>query len=712
MIKINKINKYYNKGKSNEIHVIDDTSLELPEKGLVALLGKSGSGKTTLLNVIGGLDSYHSGLIEIDEKVINRYSARVWDSLRSKKIGYVFQNYYLIEDKTVFENLEISLKLAGLRDKEDIINRINYSLELVGLLKYKNRTPNTLSGGQQQRVGIARALVKGPSIIIADEPTGNLDSDNTFEIMDILKSISKNCLVVLVTHEEDIANFFADRIIKLVDGSIVQDYINESVDDLSVSDNKTIYLQDLPHKWDYDNDKFDINYTGDGDKKISIDLVEKDGKLYINAFKSSLPITVIDEKSEVRLADAKLTDKKKGEHKSIEINGNIIGPIQASKQKTSISNKESFVKAWKSYKGTSKKKRNRAALVIMFFMSVIITIILSTAGGYLFFDEDSYIKNKDLTVIQFTNNSLGLIDEIEDLEFIDSVVLSANIEHKPITNIPGLFDFGYYQTEAYKLSLLEQNDVIYGRMPENSNECVIDIKLAEDYAEKFLSITVEGPKFLIGEQIRTNPSTSQLKITGIVDGGYSGIWMDDELFDEAYENLSTSSLMVLTKDIEAIEEWAGGSIWNVENQYELEKSNFEYLRNSILTTLLVVILVSIGIMAFISMQTIKSSFINQVKEIGTLRCIGVSKGEVIRDFMFENLIRLSLSILAGIILTGVLLTSFEDVFRMIIGDIYVKLPLYLISFAILGGIFMALTYLNIASLLRKTPAEIMAKYDI
>ncbi len=226
MIKLINVNKYFNKKKPNEIHVIKDTSLELGDSGLVALLGKSGSGKTTLLNVISGLDDYESGSIIIDGIDMGNNRDK-WDDVRAKKIGYIFQDYYLHEDKSVYDNLELSLKLAGQSDRMLINQRIDYALNLVGMGKYKKRTPNTLSGGQKQRIGIARAIVKGASIIIADEPTGNLDSDNTYEIMQILKDISKTSLVILVTHEKTLAGKFADRIINLRDGKIYEDYLNE-----------------------------------------------------------------------------------------------------------------------------------------------------------------------------------------------------------------------------------------------------------------------------------------------------------------------------------------------------------------------------------------------------------------------------------------------------------------------------------------------------
>lgn len=191
MIKLLHVDKYYNKGKTNEIHVINDTSLEFPEKGLVAITGPSGCGKTTILNIIGGMDKFDSGEIIFGQTHITRYKANEVDILRNKNIGYIFQNYNLIEDKTVYENIEISLQMAGLNDASKIEERINYVLTAVGMYNYRRRNVRALSGGQQQRVAIARAISKNPKVILADEPTGNLDANNTFEIMTIIKKFLK-----------------------------------------------------------------------------------------------------------------------------------------------------------------------------------------------------------------------------------------------------------------------------------------------------------------------------------------------------------------------------------------------------------------------------------------------------------------------------------------------------------------------------------------
>ena len=246
MIRLLNVKKSFNKHKSNEIRAIDNTSIELADSGLVTFLGNSGCGKTTLLNAIGGLDRVDKGQIFIDDQRITRRLSNKLDEIRNLRIGYIFQNYNLIEDATVFENVALVLKMIGFKDKDAIERRVMYILDKVGIAKYRNRPASMLSGGERQRVGIARALVKNPQIIIADEPTGNLDSSNTIDVMNIIKAISKQKLVILVTHERDIAEFYADRVIEIVDGKIVDDRENSHDGKLDYRMDSKIFLKDMP----------------------------------------------------------------------------------------------------------------------------------------------------------------------------------------------------------------------------------------------------------------------------------------------------------------------------------------------------------------------------------------------------------------------------------------------------------------------------------
>lgn len=228
MIKLTNIEKYYYKKSKKEIHVLNNISLELPKKGLITITGPSGCGKTTLLNVLGMIDDFKSGKYYFDDLVFSKYKMDKFDKIRNEKIGFIFQNYNLNPDISVYENLELRLNLAGYFNKAENEELIDKALKSVGLFDCKKRIAKYLSGGQKQRVGIARSIIFNPDVILADEPTGNLDSKNTNEIIMLLKELSSDRLVVLVTHEKDIATIYSDRIILMEDGKIISDSENFS----------------------------------------------------------------------------------------------------------------------------------------------------------------------------------------------------------------------------------------------------------------------------------------------------------------------------------------------------------------------------------------------------------------------------------------------------------------------------------------------------
>ena len=225
-IKVENIVKTFNRHSRNANKVLKGVSFELPDKGLVCIFGKSGSGKTTLLNIIGGLEKADSGKVYIDGECTSGKT----DKIRNEKIGFIFQNYYLEKGYTIAEILKNQMIIAGFKDENEIARRTEEALKLVDMQRFKNKLGDALSGGQQQRVAIARAIVKGSDIILADEPTGNLDAENTMKVMDILKEISKTQLVVIVTHEVSLIKKYADSHIKIVDGELVEDGEIEETD--------------------------------------------------------------------------------------------------------------------------------------------------------------------------------------------------------------------------------------------------------------------------------------------------------------------------------------------------------------------------------------------------------------------------------------------------------------------------------------------------
>ena len=221
MLQLKDITKKYYTGDS-VVDALCGVSVDFRESEFVSILGHSGCGKTTLLNIIGGLDRYTSGDLYIGGKSTKTFVDTDWDEYRNHSIGFVFQSYNLIMHQTVIENVELALTLSGVSKKERY-ERAKKALEDVGLGESLNKKPNQLSGGQMQRVAIARALVNDPEIILADEPTGALDTETSIQIMDILKSISANKLIIMVTHNPELAEQYSDRIIRLSDGKIVDD---------------------------------------------------------------------------------------------------------------------------------------------------------------------------------------------------------------------------------------------------------------------------------------------------------------------------------------------------------------------------------------------------------------------------------------------------------------------------------------------------------
>ena len=221
MLQIKSISKRYKTGDFVQ-QALDKVSLNLRDSEFVAILGPSGSGKTTLLNIIGGLDRYDDGDLVINGISTRQYKDRDWDSYRNHTIGFVFQSYNLIPHQTILSNVELALTISGI-GKADRRERARKALEKVGLGEHINKKPNQLSGGQMQRVAIARALVNDPDIVLADEPTGALDSDTSVQIMNLLKDVAKDRLVVMVTHNPELAEQYATRIVSLRDGVIRSD---------------------------------------------------------------------------------------------------------------------------------------------------------------------------------------------------------------------------------------------------------------------------------------------------------------------------------------------------------------------------------------------------------------------------------------------------------------------------------------------------------
>ena len=237
MLKLENIKKDYITGDT-AVHALKGVSVEFRKSEFVSILGQSGCGKTTLLNIIGGLDRYTSGELYIGGRATSDFRDRDWDNYRNHSVGFIFQSYNLIPHQSVLSNVELALTLTGV-PRAERRRRAAEALEKVGLADQLNKKPNEMSGGQMQRVAIARALVNDPEILLADEPTGALDSETSVQIMELLKEISKDRLVIMVTHNPELAKQYSTRIIRLLDGNITDDTMPYSGDEEEKTEKKS-----------------------------------------------------------------------------------------------------------------------------------------------------------------------------------------------------------------------------------------------------------------------------------------------------------------------------------------------------------------------------------------------------------------------------------------------------------------------------------------
>ncbi len=531
MIKLENVNKFFYKHKKNQIHVINNTSLILEDKGMVALLGPSGCGKTTLLNVIGGLDKIDSGKIYINGERISKRSISKVDKIRNVNIGYIFQDYYLVNNMTVYDNVALVLKINGIKDKDEISKRVNYVLEKVGMYRYRNRYANMLSGGERQRVGIARAIVKDPSIIIADEPTGNLDSKNTIEIMNIIKAISKDRLVILVTHETELADFYADRIIKIEDGKIIEDISNNHNNDLDYRLDNKIYLKDLENHELIDKDNLKINFYSDTKEKLDINLILKNGNIYIQ---STGKIEVIDNNSTIELIDDHYKKISKDIYQEYKFDFDKIINKDIKKRYTSIFNPITLIK--NGFKKVINYSTIKKLLLIGFFLSgIFITYSISSLYGIYNIEDSEFVTmNKNYLIIDSKKIDVNDFLKYEKNDNVNYILPGNSLVSFYIT-----YD-DYYQTLNYKdmisgslssISMISDKEIISGRMPNKSNEIVIDKLVFDSYHNSEFSsmLGINTPEKLFGRKLSVGV-LEDYKIVGVVDLGSPSIYTNEGEF--------------------------------------------------------------------------------------------------------------------------------------------------------------------------------------
>ena len=274
MLKLVNIKKNYNLGEKDQVCALKGINIDFRESEFVSILGPSGCGKTTLLNIIGGLDNYTDGDLIINNKSTKKFKESDFDSYRNHQIGFVFQSYNLITHQSVLANVELAHTLSVVSKKERRKRAIK-ALESVGLKDQIYKRPNQLSGGQMQRVAIARALVNDPEIILADEPTGALDSKTSVQIMDLLKEISKDKLIIMVTHNEELASVYSNRIIKLLDGCVIDD--------------SNPYKEEIKNKEELKNKKISMSFLTALSLSFN-NLLTKKGRTILTSFAGSIGI--------------------------------------------------------------------------------------------------------------------------------------------------------------------------------------------------------------------------------------------------------------------------------------------------------------------------------------------------------------------------------------------------------------------------------------
>ena len=533
MIKLINVNKYFNRHKKNEIHVINNTSLELEKTSLVALLGESGSGKTTLLNVISGLDKIDSGTIYVNGKKIKKFSTSKIDEIRNLNIGYIFQNYCLIDDMTVYDNVSLVLKMIGIKDSEEIKKRVDYCLEKVGMYRYRNRRADTLSGGQRQRVGIARAIVKNPNIIIADEPTGNLDSKNTFAIMNIIKAISKDKLVILVTHEKDLANFYADRIINVSDGVIVSDKRNKNNSYLDYANDNKIYLKDISNKNSFQKDGIKISCYNYSSSEIDLDIVLKDNNIYIRS-NNLEKVKIVDNNSNIEFVDDHYQKISKDDLDNYSFDFDKVINEKTKYKYSSIFNIFTLIK--NGFNKVMNYTLLKKILLLGFtFSSMFILYSISNIFGLFKIEDEEFVfKNKNYLDVLVNDIDVSSFLEYEKQEFI-SYILPGEGE---VSFIHKYDD--YYQTYSFQdyltgslasIDMLSSKDILIGSKNANLYDVVVDEMAIKKLFDQNLSKNagIFEVEDMLNRYIYIN-NMPKFKIVGIVSLGSPSIYVDNNLF--------------------------------------------------------------------------------------------------------------------------------------------------------------------------------------
>lgn len=525
------LTKIYKTKGGADVRALDDVSIVFPEKGMVFLLGKSGSGKSTLLNVCGGLDAPTSGAILVKGKSSEKFSQSDFDSYRNTYVGFIFQEYNILNEFTVEDNIALALELQGKPKDKKVIADL---LEQVDLTGYAKRKPNTLSGGQKQRIAIARALVKSPEIIMADEPTGALDSATGKQVFDTLKKLSKEKLVIVVSHDRDFAEMYGDRIIELKDGKILSDVTKTQEQQQALTENISIVGDTLCVKNGADLSEEDFVEIKAFLSKTDKDVIIAAGERDVKAFKEVSHIKDNGEKEVFKNSEELPFEKKEYNPKDSKFIRSKLPLRHAIRI------------------GVSSLKTKPIRLVFTILLCTVAFTFFGLLSTMTFYDSESTFKQS----VQDSNYSLikmGKVYNVTEKYMMEGIEEEWDYaENTPFTEaelvkyakIFGENAFGgvsvwsnlsvqssaghYWVSDIYTYAYLQEGNAlrqqINGRYPENENEICIssysaevlfNCKAYEPSTGKILELS--SPEDVLGKKISIGGNT--YTVVGILDSG-------------------------------------------------------------------------------------------------------------------------------------------------------------------------------------------------
>lgn len=573
MIEVKNLNKTYDRRKANANRVLKDVSFTLPDRGFVCILGPSGCGKTSLLNAIGGLDAFDNGTLSTENVSASRYGTAAFENERNRSFGYIFQNYYLLDNHSVAYNVYLGLHSLKLSHKEKL-NRVKQALEAVDMHRYSRRKVSDLSGGQQQRVAIARALARRPKVIFADEPTGNLDEANTQNICTLLRQASKDSLVLMVTHEERIARFFADRIITLDNGVLVNDIDSWDREQLILGNDKELYTADFQEE------------AVDG-SRLELRVLQSE-----DAPPVKLTVVATADRIVLKLSDPRAVLLSQGEESPKLIEGQR--PVL--KLETLEENQETHIplfreppaKQTKAGKGVTTSMQLQEARSLMrgkgiraigmrIFLILLTVLTLITVGDFItisrlrpedYVTSDSHFlkvevakgKNSEMpgkTALGFEDDKklqreyfADLLQRLPDCQNLGQISAAPKFQVSIVYQMNDL-TLSFPAHSTVPLKYLDESTLIFGRMPANSGEIVVDRLVLESVIDKegILQNVVTSVEMFLDSRLNYGTKPLTPVIVGICDSGERSAYMTDaamlSLSLRGTEAISLSELQAL-----------------------------------------------------------------------------------------------------------------------------------------------------------------------